>query len=105
MKFQLIGLGLFNFLHIRFCELQKHRNKYLRKNATRYRAGPAYYRMCSTDCYCSVQSAAVAPKETIHQSFLRFSELGRRKTVDAAKICGGAEMLLNELSKHCKWIA
>ena len=34
--------------------------------------------------------AAVAPKETIthHPSV---SELGRRKLVDAAKICGGAE--------------
>ena len=33
--------------------------------------------------------AAVAPGSH-HPSFLRFSELGR-KTVDAAKICGGAE--------------
>ena len=35
--------------------------------------------------------AAVAPKGNHHPSFLRFLELGRRKTVDAAKICGGAE--------------
>ena len=34
--------------------------------------------------------AAVAPKETITHHFFVF-ELGRRKTVDAAKICGGAE--------------
>ena len=34
--------------------------------------------------------AAVAPKETITHHFF-VSELGRRKTVDAAKICGGAE--------------
>ena len=34
--------------------------------------------------------AAVAPKENHHPSFLRFS-IGQKKTVDAAKICGGAE--------------
>ena len=34
--------------------------------------------------------AAVAPAETITHHFL-FLELGRRKLVDAAKICGGAE--------------
>ena len=60
------------------------------KNATRYCAGPAYYRMCSTDVYCSNKPAAVALKETITYHFL-FLELGRRKLSDAAKICGGAE--------------
>ena len=34
--------------------------------------------------------AAVAPKETITHHFF-VSELGRKKTVDAVKICGGAE--------------
>ena len=33
---------------------------------------------------------AVAPKETKHPSFLRFWNWAK-KTVDAAKICGGAE--------------
>ena len=60
------------------------------KNATRYCAGPAYYRMCSTDVYCSKQTAAVAPKETITHHFF-VSGIGQKKTVDAAKICGGAE--------------
>ena len=32
------------------------------KNAIRYCAGPVYYRMCSTDVYCSNKPAAVAPK-------------------------------------------
>ena len=43
--------------------------------------------------------AAVAPKETItHHFFVSGIE---RKTVDAAKICGGAEMLLKQKpSKH-----
>ena len=52
----------------------------------RYCAGPAYYRMCSTNDYCSNKPAAVAPKTiTIISSFL---ELG---SIDAAKICGGAK--------------
>ena len=34
--------------------------------------------------------AAVAPKENHHPSFL-VSGIGQKKTVDAAKICGGAE--------------
>ena len=48
-----------------------------------------YYRMCSTDVYCSKQTGSSSTKGSspIISSFL---ELGR-KTVDAAKICGGAE--------------
>ena len=45
-------------------------------------------------------SAAVAPKETITHHFF-VSGIGQKKTVDAAKICGGAEMLLKQKpSKH-----
>ena len=46
--------------------------------------------MCSTDVYCSSKPAAVAPKETITHHFF-VSGIGQKKTVDAAKICGGAE--------------
>ena len=45
---------------------------------------------CSTDVYCSNKPAAVAPKETITHHFF-VSGIGQKKTVDAAKICGGAE--------------
>ena len=67
------------------------------KNATRYCAGPAYYRMCSTDVYCSKQ-----PQQRLKETItIIFTELGRRKTVDAAKICGGAENVVKtEPSKH-----
>ena len=52
-------------------------------------AGPAYYRMCSTDVYCSKNKpVAVAPKETITHHFF-VSGIGQKKT-DAAKICGEA---------------
>ena len=75
------------------------------KNATRYCAGLAYYRMCSTDVYCSKQPAAVVPKEPspIISSFLN----GQKKTVDAAKICGGAENVVKTETQQtfAKWIA
>ena len=50
---------------------------------------PAYYRMCSTDVYCSKQTDS-STKETITHHFF-VSGIGAKKTVDAAKICGGAE--------------
>ena len=68
------------------------------------RAGPAYYRMCSTDVYCSKQPAAVAPKETI-TIISSFLELGRKKTVDAAKICGSAKRMNRNPANIRKWIA
>ena len=63
----------------------------MKKNATRYCAGPAYYRGCAQQTF-TVQNkpAAVAPKETITHHFF-VSGIGQKKTVDAAKICGGAE--------------
>ena len=50
--------------------------------------------------------AAVAPKETITPSFLR-SGIGQKKTVDAAKICGGAENVVKTETQQTfnKWIA
>ena len=44
--------------------------------------------------------AAVAPKETITYHFF-VSGIGQKKTVDAAKICGGAENVVKQKpSKH-----
>ena len=62
--------------------------------------------MCSTDVYCSKQKpAAVAPKETITHHFF-VSGIGQKKTVDAAKICGGAEnVVITETQQTFKWIA
>ncbi len=63
----------------------------MKKNATRYCAGPAYYRMCSTDVYCSKNKpAAVAPKETITHHFF-VSGIGQKKTVDAKKMAVAAQ--------------
>ena len=61
----------------------------MKKNATRYCAGPAYYRMCSTDVYCSKQTGRKSKETITHHFFV--SGIGQKKTVDAAKICGGAE--------------
>ena len=46
---------------------------------TRYCAGPAYYRMCSTDVYCLKQTGSSSTSENHHPSFLRFWNSGRRK--------------------------
>ena len=60
------------------------------KNATRYCAGPAYYRMLNRRLLFKNKPAAVALEETITHHFF-VSGIGQKKTVDAAKICGGAE--------------
>ena len=45
---------------------------------------------CSTDGYCSKQTGSSSTKKTITHHFF-VSGIGQKKTVDAAKICGGAE--------------
>ena len=67
----------------------------MKKNATRYCAGPAYCRMCSTDVYCSKQTGSSSTQENHHHHFF-VSGIGQKKTVDAAKICGGAENVKTE---------
>ena len=48
--------------------------------------------------------AAVAPKEAI--TIISFLEIGQKKTVDAAKICGGAENVIKTKPANVrKWIA
>ena len=66
----------------------------MKKNAT-YCAGSAYYRMCSTDVYCSKQTGSSSTKGNHHPSFLRFWNW-TEETVDAAKICGGAENVVKQ---------
>ena len=44
---------------------------------------------CAQQTFTVRKPAAVAPKETITRFFV--SGIGQKKTVDAAKICGGAE--------------
>ena len=63
-------------------------------------ASPGNTGMCSTDVYCSKQTGSSSTKGH-HPSFLRFTGIGQKKTVDAAKICGGAENVVKtEASKH-----
>ena len=56
-----------------------------------------------TDVTVQNKPAAVAPKETITHHFFRFWNWA---TVDAAKICGGAENVVKtETANIRKWIA
>ena len=75
------------------------------KNATVISvAGPAYYGMCSTDVYCSKQTGSSSTKGNHHPSFF-VSGIGQKKTVDAAKICGGENIVKTETQQTFKWIA
>ena len=47
---------------------------------------------CSTDVYCSNKPAAIQHRGNHHHHFF-VSGIGQKKTVDAAKICGGAESI------------
>ena len=61
--------------------------------------------MCSTDVYCSKQTGSSSTKGNHHPSFLRFWNWAE-ETVDAAKICGGAENVKTETHTNIrKWIA
>ena len=75
------------------------------KNISRYCAGPAYYRMCSTDVYCSKQTGSSSTKKPspIISSFL---ELGRRKLSILTKFVAAQKMLLKQKPANIrKWIA
>ena len=50
---------------------------------------------CAQQFTVQNKPAAVAPKETITHHFF-VSGIGQKKTVDAAKICGGAENVKTE---------
>ena len=61
------------------------------KNATQVNALALLITGCAQQTFTVWQQpAAVAPKETITHHFF-VSGIGQKKTVDAAKICGGAE--------------
>ena len=62
----------------------------MKKCCTLYCAVFSIIRMCSTDVYCSKQTGSSSTKENI-PIISSFLEIRQKKTVDAAKICGGAE--------------
>ena len=75
------------------------------KNATHYCAGPAYYRMCSTDVYCSKQTGSSSTKGNHHPSFLRFWNWARKHLMQL-EICSGAENVKARNPANIrKWIA
>ena len=63
----------------------------------RYCAGPAYYRMCSTDVYCSKQTGSSSTKGITYHFFV--SGIGQ-KTVGTAKFVAAQKMLKQKPSKH-----
>ena len=80
-------------------------NNTIEKNATRYCAGPAYYRMCSTDVYCS-NNGSSSTKGNHHPIISSFLELGRRKLSMQPKFVAAQKMLLKQKPANIrKWIA
>ena len=72
------------------------------KKCYRYCAGPACTG-CAQQTFTGIQkqtgSSSTKGNHITHHFFV--SGIGQKKTVDAAKICGGAEMLLKQKpSKH-----
>ena len=77
----------------------------MKKNATRYRCWPQATGCAQQTFTVQNKPAAVAPKETITHHFF-VSGIGSKKTVDAAKICGGAENVVKMFRANIrKWIA
>ena len=66
-------------------------------------AGPAYYRMCSTDVYCSKQTGS-STKETITHHFF-VSGIGARKLSMQPKFVAAQKMLKQKPANIRKWIA
>ena len=65
------------------------------KNATRYCAGPAYYRMLNRRLLFKTKPAAVAPKETITHHFF-VSGIGQKKLSMQPKFVAAQKMLLKQ---------
>ena len=75
----------------------------MKKNATVTAVILLAYRMLQQTFTVQNKPAAVAPKETITHHFF-VSGIGQKKTVDAAKICGGAENVSNRNSANIRVI-
>ena len=71
----------------------------MKKMLLAYCAGPAYYRMCSTDVYCSKQTGSSSTKGNHHPSFLRFWNWAKLSM--QPKFVAAQKMLLKQKpSKH-----
>ena len=100
MKFQLIVYqGLFNFLHARFCELQKASQNNTMKKMLLATALALLITGCAQQTF-TVQNkpAAVAPKPSpIISSFL---ELGRKLSMQPKFVAAQKMLLKQKPSKH-----
>ena len=72
----------------------------------KHRPSPVITGCAQTDVYCSKQPKAVAPAKPSPIISL-LAGIGQKKTVDAAKICGGAENVVKTETwqTFIKWIA
>ena len=98
---------MFNFHTYDSANFKSIGNNTYEKNATRYWRWPCLLQdVLNRRLLFKNKPAAVAPKETITHHFF-VSGIGQKKTVDAAKICGGAENVAKTETQQNirKWIA
>ena len=105
MKFQLIVRVCLIFYTYDSANCKKHGNNTMKKMLLASTSALLITGCAQQTFTVQNKPAAVAPKKPspIISSFL---ELGRKKTVDAAKICGGAENIVKTKPANIrKWIA
>ena len=61
---------------------------------------PAYYRMCSTDVYCSKQTGSSSTKGNHHPSFLRFWNWAEELSMQPKFVAAQKMLLKQKPSKH-----
>ena len=66
-------------------------------------AGPAYYRMCSTDVSVEETNRQQCTKETITHHFF-VSGIGQKKTVIQPKFVAAENVVKTEIANIRKWI-
>ena len=73
----------------------------MKKMATRYCAGPAYYRMCSIDVHCSKQTGSSSTKGNHRLIISSFLNWAVEKSSMQPKFVAAQKMLLKQKpSKH-----
>ena len=104
MKFQLIVLGFCLIFYIRFCKLQKA-SGITPEKCCRYQLANLLRLLLNKTFAIQKRTGGSTFRETITHRFLRFWNWAK-KTVSAAKICGGANVVKTGNPANIrKWIA
>ena len=98
-------LGLLIFCTYDSANFKSIRNNTMKKMLLASARWPAYYRMCSTDVYCSKQTGSSSTKGNHHPSFLRFWNWAEENCRCSQNLAAAQKMLLKQAANIRKWIA